>query len=88
MKSLFQNIRAGVITKQACESQLGKYKLEKMHLTKLWTKKVLGRELYEKKLADINLGISLLECIVNSFDDLKLPLKSETQKRTEKNKNE
>lgn len=75
MKSLFQNIRSGTITKQACEQQVGKYKHDKMVLTREYLARHLGADLYRKKLAECNFAIELLQTIVDKFDDLKLPLK-------------
>lgn len=75
MKSLFQGIRSGMLTKEACESQLGKFKVEKMRLTSNFLAKRLGKELYGKELSKLNMSIDILQFIVDKWDDLKLPLK-------------
>lgn len=76
MKSLFQSIRTGVITKLALESQLGKFKHDKIQLTREYLARKLGQELYTKKLAELNFCIAVLESAVHQYDDLKLPLKT------------
>lgn len=80
MKSLFQNIRAGVITKPACEEQLKKFKHDKIQLTRDYMARKLGKDLYTKKLAEFNFMVELLQSIVDKYDDLKLPLKAKPQR--------
>lgn len=75
MKSLFQNIRTGVITKPAIESQLEKFRHEKLQLTRNHLARKIGADLYTKKLAEMNFCIEMLLSIVNKYDDLRLPLK-------------
>lgn len=75
MKSLFQNIRAGVITRPACEGQLAKFKFDKLTLTRAYLAKALGQELYSKKLAEMNFCIEMLQSIIDKWDDLRMPLK-------------
>lgn len=81
MISLFQGIRAGVITKPLCETNLGKYRKEKNETLTAYMHKTLGRELFDRKMVELNFAITLLEYVVLVFDDLKLPLKI---KRAEK----
>ncbi len=75
MKSLFQNIRTGVITKAECEAQLNRFKIERQDLVGRLARKGIGRELFGKEIDKLNFSITLLEYLVNVFDDLKLPLK-------------
>ena len=75
MKSLFQNIRTGIITKQECEADLNKLTLEKQELVKRLTRSGIGKELFEKERDKLLFMITLLQYLINVFDDLKLPLK-------------
>ena len=77
MKSLFQNIRAGNITKQACEMQLKSFKEQRNQLTKDMLGRRLGMDLYRKKLAEMDFCVEMLTSIIDKFDDLKQkPLKT------------
>jgi hypothetical protein len=76
MKSLFQNIRAGIITKPAIEMQLNKFQTDKITLTRTFLANQLGRDLYTKKLAEYNFCIEMLQCVIDKWDDLTLPLKT------------
>lgn len=75
MISLFTGIRSGAITRQACESQLKKYQTEKTETVKMFARRALGRDLYDKKMSELQFAISLLEYVILVYDDLKLPLK-------------
>lgn len=77
MKSLFQSIRSGDITKQACISQLNKYQGDKIVLTRVYLAKQIGLELYTQRLESLKFSIDLLQMIVDKFDDFRLPLKNE-----------
>lgn len=76
MKSLFQNIRAGVITKPACEAQLNKFKSERNELTQDYLGRKMGHDLYRKKLADLNFCVEVLKSIVEKYETLRMPLKT------------
>ena len=76
MKSLFQNIRAGVITKPALQGQLAKFRHDRLQLTREHLARRLGADLYMKKLAEINFCIEMLQTVVDKYDDLKLPAKN------------
>jgi hypothetical protein len=78
MKSLFQNIRSGVITLPALEAQLSTFRNSKVQLTREHLARKIGADLYTKKLAEINFCIEILNSIVLKYDDLKLPLKAQT----------
>lgn len=75
MKSLFQNIRAGIITKPAVELQLSKFKADKLVLTRAFLAKKLGHDLYTKKLAEMNFCIETMQFIIDKWGDLALPLR-------------
>lgn len=75
MISLFQGIRAGVFPKELCEKNLNQFKKEKLETLAMFAHRALGRELFDRKMLELNFAISLLEYVVLVFDDLKLPLK-------------
>lgn len=83
MISLFTGIRSGAITRQACESQLKKFQAEKTDLVKQLARKALGRDLYDKKISELQFAISLLEYVILVYDDLKLPLKTPKKEKPE-----
>lgn len=79
MKGLFQNIRSGIITKPACETQLRKFKFDKMHLTSTFLDNKIGKDLYTKKLAELNFCVEMMQSIVDRYEDLRLPLKTKPE---------
>lgn len=81
MKSLFQSIRSGVITKEACITQLAQFEHDKKQLTIDFLARKLGKDLYTKKLAETSFSIEMLKSIVDKYDDLrKTPLKTKPQR--------
>lgn len=75
MKSLFQSIRSGSITKPECESRLNRFKSEKISITSMLVRRNIGKEMFTRRRNQLNFNISVLEYIIGAFDDLKLPLK-------------
>lgn len=81
--SLFKAIQSGTITKFAAESQLSKFKTEKFKLTQSLIASQIGRDIYNQQIAKVNFCIEVLKVVLDKWDDLKLPLKSNKTGGTE-----
>lgn len=75
MKSLFHSIRAGLITREACQAQLARYQGERTSLIRLLAEQRLGIDLYKKRMSDLKFSMDLLQIIIVEYDKLKKPLK-------------
>lgn len=79
-KGLCDRIRSGELTKPALESSCARYEAEKLECTRNFAAQRLGKELYQKQVSELNFAIELLHCLIDKFDDFKLPMKKELTK--------
>ena len=83
MISLFQGIRAGVFTRNLCETNLRKFQAEKTATMKAKLHNQLGTDLFQRKMEELNFAIALLDYVLLVFDDLQLPLKIRRKEKTQ-----
>lgn len=82
MRSLFQNVRTGDLTRPALEHQLKKFQASKQELVRRLARRAIGRDLFDKEFGELQFNISILDVVLLMFDDLCMPLKIRQKPKT------